>query len=198
MDSLRKTSAIVPQGHARGHVAHARADLPPASSVVAGRGGDARAPRTRLDDTLAMMPEGLDTMVGERGVKLSGGEKQRVAIARAFLRSPRLLLADEATSALDTATEVGILQSLQEVAEGRTAVFVAHRLSTVRNCDLIVVMQDGRVVERGHARATHAIRGGGNQEGDVRQHVGQSAGGDRVRGAARRREARQAKGFLGG
>ena len=87
-------------------------------------------------------------MVGERGVKLSGGEKQRVAIARAFLRAPRLLLADEATSALDTATEVGILQSLQEVAEGRTAVFVAHRLSTVRSCDKIVVMENGVIVEQ--------------------------------------------------
>jgi len=103
----------------------------------------------RLDYTLTLMPEGLNTMVGERGVKLSGGEKQRVAIARAFLRSPRLLLADEATSALDTATEVGILQSLQEVAAGRTAVFVAHRLSTVRNCDKIVVMEAGRIVEQG-------------------------------------------------
>ena len=103
----------------------------------------------RLDRTLALMPEGLMTMVGERGVKLSGGEKQRVAIARAFLRSPRLLLADEATSALDTATERGILQSLEEVAEGRTAIFVAHRLSTVRSCDLIVVMEEGRIVEQG-------------------------------------------------
>ena len=108
----------------------------------------------RLDATLALMPDGLDTMVGERGVKLSGGEKQRVAIARAFLRQPRLLLADEATSALDTATEIGILQSLQEVASGRTAVFVAHRLSTVRSCDVVVVMENGKIVESGASHLT--------------------------------------------
>jgi ABC-type polar amino acid transport system ATPase subunit len=108
----------------------------------------------RLDGTLALMPDGLDTMVGERGVKLSGGEKQRVAIARAFLRQPRLLLADEATSALDTATEIGILQSLQEVASGRTAVFVAHRLSTVRSCDVVVVMENGKIVESGASHLT--------------------------------------------
>ena len=108
----------------------------------------------RLDATLALMPDGLDTMVGERGVKLSGGEKQRVAIARAFLRQPRLLLADEATSALDTATEIGILQSLQEVASGRTAGFVAHRLSTVRSCDVVVVMENGKIVESGASHLT--------------------------------------------
>ena len=105
--------------------------------------------RARLDKTIANMPAGRQTMVGERGVKLSGGEKQRVAIARAFLREPRMLVADEATSALDTATEQGILESLEEVALGRTAVFVAHRLSTVRSCDRIIVMEQGRIVEEG-------------------------------------------------
>ena len=107
------------------------------------------ARRARLDKTIANMPAGRQTMVGERGVKLSGGEKQRVAIARAFLREPRMLVADEATSALDTATEQGILESLEEVALGRTAVFVAHRLSTVRSCDRIIVMEQGRIVEEG-------------------------------------------------
>lgn len=119
------------------------------------------AAAARLDRTLETMADGLETMVGERGVKLSGGEKQRVAIARAFLRAPRLLLADEATSALDTATEVGILQSLEEVAQGRTAVFVAHRLSTVRSCDLIVVMEAGEIVEQGsHAELMVGARPG--------------------------------------
>jgi ABC-type transport system involved in cytochrome bd biosynthesis fused ATPase/permease subunit len=102
---------------------------------------------------------------GERGVKLSGGEKQRVAIARAFLRSPRLLLADEATSALDTATEVGILESLEEVAQGRTAVFVAHRLSTVRRCDVIVVMEMGEIVEQGSHVELMEGRGVGAKSG---------------------------------
>ena len=158
MDSLRENIAIVPQDTVlfndtlAHNLRYGRASATDEEVMRA-------AADARLDDTLAMMPEGLDTMVGERGVKLSGGEKQRVAIARAFLRSPRLLLADEATSALDTATEVGILQSLQEVAEGRTAVFVAHRLSTVRNCDLIVVMQDGRVVERVRTRNSCDPRG---------------------------------------
>jgi ABC-type methionine transport system ATPase subunit len=87
--------------------------------------------------------------VGERGAKLSGGEKQRVAIARAFLRAPRLLVADEATSALDSASEAGILASLRAVAAGRTAVAVAHRLSTVRHCDRIIVLQDGVITEQG-------------------------------------------------
>ncbi|KAG2432342.1 hypothetical protein HYH02_013060 [Chlamydomonas schloesseri] len=87
--------------------------------------------------------------VGERGLKLSGGEKQRVAIARAFLRSPRLLICDEATSALDSATEAAIMESLKELAQGRSTLFVAHRLSTVRGCDRIVVLRGGRVVEEG-------------------------------------------------
>ena len=101
-------------------------------------------------------------MVGERGVKLSGGEKQRVAIARAFLREPRMLVADEATSALDTATEQGILESLEDVARGRTAVFVAHRLSTVRSCDRIIVMEQGKIVEEG----THAELLDGTSRGE--------------------------------
>jgi ABC-type multidrug transport system ATPase subunit len=95
------------------------------------------------------MPEGYATPVGERGLKLSGGEKQRVAIARAFLRNPRLLVCDEATSALDSATEASIMASLRELAQGRTSLFVAHRLSTVRACDKIVVLEEGRVREQG-------------------------------------------------
>ena len=148
LKSLRDATAIVPQDTVlfndtlRHNLRYGRPDASEEEVLAA-------ASAARLDKTIALMPDGLDTMVGERGVKLSGGEKQRVAIARAFLRAPRLLLADEATSALDTATEVGILQSLQEVAEGRTAVFVAHRLSTVRSCDKIVVMENGVIVEQG-------------------------------------------------
>jgi ABC-type multidrug transport system ATPase subunit len=105
------------------------------------------------------MPAGWATPVGERGLKLSGGEKQRVAIARAFLRAPRLLIADEATSALDTATERGILDSLAELAAGRTSVTVAHRLSTVQRCDRIYVLKDGVVAEEGTHAALMAAGG---------------------------------------
>jgi ABC-type multidrug transport system fused ATPase/permease subunit len=103
----------------------------------------------RLDAAIARMPDGFDTGVGERGLKLSGGEKQRVAIARAFLRDPLLLICDEATSALDSATERGIMASLEELSRGRTSVFVAHRLSTVRSCDKILVLSEGSLVEEG-------------------------------------------------
>ncbi len=83
------------------------------------------------------MPEGYETLVGERGLKLSGGEKQRVALARAFLKAPRILLADEATSALDTRTEKEVLAALGTLALGRTSLFVAHRLSTAAQCDQV-------------------------------------------------------------
>ncbi|WPT13144.1 ABC transporter B family member 25 [Picochlorum sp. SENEW3] len=103
----------------------------------------------KLLPALDRMPDGWDTEVGERGLKLSGGEKQRVAIARAFLKKPRLLICDEATSALDTETEQGIMASLEELASGRTSVFVAHRLSTIQGCDKIYVLKDGVVAEQG-------------------------------------------------
>ncbi len=106
----------------------------------------------KLLPALDRMSEGWNTEVGERGLKLSGGEKQRVAIARAFLKKPRLLICDEATSALDTATEKGIMASLEELAANRTSVFVAHRLSTIQGCDTIFVLKDGLVAEQG----THA------------------------------------------
>lgn len=105
-----------------------------------------------LHTAIQRMPDGFDTMVGERGLKLSGGEKQRVAIARAFLRDPLLLVCDEATSALDSASEHAIMKSLDELAQGRTSIFVAHRLSTVMNCDVIFVMSEGQLVEQGTHR----------------------------------------------
>jgi len=92
---------------------------------------------------------GLDTLVGERGLKLSGGEKQRVAIARAILKDAPILLCDEATSALDAETEAAVMEDLLHAAQGRTTLLVAHRLSTVRHADLIVVMDKGAVVEQG-------------------------------------------------
>lgn len=103
----------------------------------------------RIDDFIRSLPEGYDTRVGERGLKLSGGEKQRVAIARTILKGPAILLFDEATSALDTTTEKEIQASLREVSRDRTTLVIAHRLSTVVDCDEIIVLEQGRIAERG-------------------------------------------------
>jgi ATP-binding cassette subfamily B protein len=107
------------------------------------------ARRARFDTVIKRLPDGLDTMVGERGVKLSGGQKQRVAIARIFLKNPPILILDEATSALDTATEVAIQRSLAELSEGRTTLVIAHRLATIQHADRIVVIDETGIVEEG-------------------------------------------------
>lgn len=107
------------------------------------------AQRAKLDELIATLPEGLDTVVGERGVKLSGGQKQRLSIARIFLKNPPILILDEATSALDTATEQAIQQSLSELSSGRTTLVIAHRLATIQNADRIVVVDQGRIIEQG-------------------------------------------------
>ncbi|WP_175124045.1 ABCB family ABC transporter ATP-binding protein/permease [Achromobacter animicus] len=110
---------------------------------------EAAARLAHIHDLILTMPDGYGTMVGERGLKLSGGEKQRVAIARTILKNPAIFLFDEATSALDTHTEREIQANLREVSQGRSTLIIAHRLSTVGDADEIIVLADGRIVERG-------------------------------------------------
>jgi subfamily B ATP-binding cassette protein MsbA len=105
--------------------------------------------RAHVKEFTDRFPDGLETVIGERGVKLSGGQRQRVTIARAILADPRILILDEATSSLDTESETLIQDSLQELLTGRTTLVIAHRLSTIQRADLILVVEDGRIVERG-------------------------------------------------
>ncbi|ELK41544.1 lipid A export ATP-binding/permease protein msbA [Brevibacillus agri BAB-2500] len=108
------------------------------------------ARRAQLEEMIRSMPDGLDTLIGERGVKLSGGQKQRLSIARMFLKNPPILILDEATSALDTETEAAIQQALAELSQGRTTLVIAHRLATIKNADRIIVVADQGIVEQGH------------------------------------------------
>ncbi|MGQ9364885.1 ABC transporter ATP-binding protein [Azospirillum sp. ST 5-10] len=137
--SLRRQIGVVQQdvflfgGTIRENIAYGRLGAGDAEIMEAAR-------RARLDGLIASLPDGLDTVVGERGIKLSGGQKQRVTIARMFLKNPPILILDEATSALDTQTEREIQQSLTELSRGRTTLVIAHRLATIRNADKIIVI----------------------------------------------------------
>ncbi|MEU1800750.1 ABC transporter ATP-binding protein [Streptomyces sp. NPDC019937] len=115
--------------------------------------------RARLDGLIASLADGLDTVVGERGYRLSGGERQRLTIARLLLARPRVVILDEATAHLDSTSEAAVQEALAEALDGRTAVVIAHRLSTVRAADLILVVEDGRIVERGTHHALLAAEG---------------------------------------
>ena len=102
-----------------------------------------------LSGDVAMFAQGLETVIGERGITLSGGQKQRTAIARALIRNPPILILDDALSAVDTATEERILRALREIRRGRTVLIVSHRVSTVRDADVICVLDEGRIIEQG-------------------------------------------------
>lgn len=150
--SLRTALGLVPQevvlfnDTLRFNLAYARPDASEAEIMEAAR-------RAQLGEFIAGLPKGLETRVGERGLKLSGGEKQRVGVARAILLDPLILVLDEATSSLDSETEKDVQQALAEAARGRTTIAVAHRLSTIAAADLILVLDEGRVVEHGRHEA---------------------------------------------
>jgi ATP-binding cassette subfamily B protein len=120
---------------------------------------EAAARAAHIHELISSLPDGYETQVGERGLKLSGGEKQRVAIARALLKNPAILIFDEATSALDSKSEKAIQAELDRIAVGRTTLVIAHRLSTVMNANEILVMDAGRVIERGSHTALLAKNG---------------------------------------
>lgn len=146
--SLRRSIGIVQQdvylfnASIRDNILYGRLDATEEEVVEAAR-------RANIHDYIMSLDEGYDTVIGERGVRLSGGQKQRLCIARVFLKNPPVLILDEATSALDNATEIMIQNSLDELCVGRTTIVVAHRLSTVRNADVIAVVSDGEIIEQG-------------------------------------------------
>lgn len=150
-DSLRAALGLVPQevvlfnDTLRFNLAYAQPEASDAEIMQA-------ADRAQLGNFITSLPDGLETRVGERGLKLSGGEKQRVGVARAILRNPPILILDEATSSLDSGTEEEVQSALKEAARGRTTIAVAHRLSTIANADIILVLDNGEIVESG----THA------------------------------------------
>ena len=156
--SLRAAIGIVPQDTVlfndsiRYNIHYGRPSAPPEAVIAA-------AQSAHIHDFIESLPRGYDSAVGERGLKLSGGEKQRVAIARAILKDPQVMIFDEATSALDSETEQAIQAELAQIARGRTTLVIAHRLSTIIDADQILVMDQGRIVERGSHRELLAAGG---------------------------------------
>ena len=147
-DSLADTVGVVSQETFLIH-ASVRENLRFAKPDASDEEIETAARTARIHDLVAALPAGYETVVGERGYRFSGGEKQRIAIARAILRNPPILVLDEATSALDARTERALHEGLELLAEGRTTIVIAHRLSTVRDADQIIVLERGRVVEIG-------------------------------------------------
>lgn len=148
LDSLRDNIGIVQQdvflfnGSLRENIMYGKADATEEEMIEA-------AKKAKIHSFISSLPDGYDSQIGERGVKLSGGQKQRISIARIFLKNPAILILDEATSALDNTTEILIQGEFDKLCEGRTTLIVAHRLSTVKNADEIIVISDGEITERG-------------------------------------------------
>ena len=148
LTNYRKNIAIVPQevllfgGSIRENILYGNPDASENEVIEAAKQANAW-------EFIAGFPEGLETIVGERGIKLSGGQRQRVAIARAILKDPAILLLDEATSSLDAESEQLVQHALDQLMEGRTSIIIAHRLATIRNVDCIYVLDDGKIVESG-------------------------------------------------
>jgi ABC-type multidrug transport system fused ATPase/permease subunit len=148
LSELRKNIGIVPQevilfgGTIRENIAYGKPGASEKEIMDA-------AEKANAMEFISTFPEGLNTVVGERGVKLSGGQKQRIAIARAILKDPAILVLDEATSSLDSASEILVQQALEELMKGRTSIIIAHRLSTIRKADRILVLNKGELIEDG-------------------------------------------------
>jgi ATP-binding cassette subfamily B protein len=157
-DALRGTVGVVSQetylfhGSVRDNLRFAKPDATDEELEQAARAA-------QIHDHLASLPEGYDTVVGERGYRFSGGEKQRLAIARAVLRDPPVMVLDEATSALDVETERAVQEALEHLSRGRTTIAIAHRLSTIRDSDMILMLDEGRVIERGTHEELVALGG---------------------------------------
>jgi ATP-binding cassette subfamily B protein len=176
LDSLHAAIGLVPQDP---HLYHEtiRSNLRFARSTATDDELEAALRAARIWDLVASLPDGLDTVVGERGYRMSGGEKQRIAIARVLLKDPAIVILDEATSHLDSESEVAIQRAFDEALRGRTAVVIAHRLSTIVGADRIFVIDGGRVVESG--THTELLLRGGVYADLYRTQLGEAEGGDR-------------------
>jgi len=152
LQQLRQNIGFVPQetflfsDTIAENIAFGAAEIDPTAKKLA---IEQAAEASNIAEDVAGFPQGYETVVGERGITLSGGQKQRTAIARAIIRSPRILILDDALSSVDTHTEEKILNHLREIMQGRTTIFISHRVSTVRNADKIAVLHEGSIVEYG-------------------------------------------------